>query len=249
MPSLPLLKALTMSGIGSRRRLADAIKQNRVAVNGKVIEDFRYPVDMGKDRVTIDGRPVKLSVEQPVYLLLNKPGGVISTVRDERGRRTIIDCLPQKYCNLRLYPVGRLDKDSTGLLLLTNDGELTHKLTHPSFENEKEYLVRVSTRLQSSEKRKLEQGVELEDGKTHPALVKEVPSLPQFSYSVTIHEGRKRQVRRMFDSIGHCVLSLKRIRMGNLTLGDLGEGMSRELTVGEVRGLRRGTIPVERQST
>ena len=238
-----------MSGIGSRRRLADAIKQNRVAVNGEVVEDFRYPVDTKKDCVAIDGRPVKLGVEQPVHLMLNKPRGVISTVRDERGRRTVVDVLPQKYRSLRLYPVGRLDKDSTGLLLLTNDGELTYKLTHPSFENEKEYLVRVSTRLRISEKRNLEQGVELEDGRTHPAIVREVPSLPPFSYSVTIHEGRKRQVRRMFDSIGHRALSLKRIRMGNLSLGDLGEGTSRELSSSEVRALRRGTIPVERQST
>ena len=234
-----------MSGIGSRRRLADAIKQNRVAVNGEVVEDFRYPVDTEKDCVAIDGRPIKLSVEQPVYLLLNKPRGVISTVRDERGRRTVVDVLSQKYRNLRLYPVGRLDKDSTGLLLLTNDGELTHKLTHPSFENEKEYLVQISARLKLSEKRKLERGIELEDGRTQPAIVREVPSLPQFSYSITIHEGRKRQVRRMFDSIGHPILSLKRIRMGNLTLGDLGEGKSRELTVGEVRALRHKSISAD----
>jgi len=240
MPSLPLLKVLTKSGIGSRRRLADAIKQNRVAVNGEVVEDFRYPVDTETDRVAVDGRPIKLSVEQPVYLLLNKPRGVISTVRDERGRRTVVDILPQKYRKLRLYPVGRLDKDSTGLLLLTNDGELTHKLTHPSFENEKEYLVRVSTRLQVSGKRRLERGIELEDGRTQPAVVREVPSLPPFSYSVTIHEGRKRQVRRMFDSIGHPILSLKRIRMGNLTLGDLEEGTSRELSIQEVKALQRG---------
>ena len=241
MPSLPLLKVLTMSGIGSRRRLADAIKQNRVEVNGEVIEDFRYPVDTEKDRVAIDGRPIKLSVEQSVYLMLNKPRGVISTVRDERGRRTVIDCLPQKYRSLRLYPVGRLDKDSTGLLLLTNDGELTHKLTHPSFEHEKEYLVQISARLKLSEKQRLERGIELEDGRTHPAIVREVPSLPQFSYSVTIHEGRKRQVRRMFDSIGHRALSLKRIRMGNLTLGDLEEGTSRELSIQEIRALLRGS--------
>ena len=241
MPSLPLLKILTMSGIGSRRRLADAIKQSRVAVNGEVVADFRYPVDTEKDRVAIDGRPVKLGVEQPVYLMLNKPRGVISTVRDERGRRTVIDCLPQKYRSLRLYPVGRLDKDSTGLLLLTNDGELTHKLTHPSFEHEKEYLVQISAKLKLSEKQRLERGVELEDGRTHPAVVREVPSLPPFSYSITIHEGRKRQVRRRFDSIGHPTLSLKRIRMGNLTLGDLGEGKTRELSIQEVRALLRGS--------
>lgn len=249
MPSVPLLKALTKSGIGSRRRLADAIKQSRVAVNGEVIEDFRYPVDTDKDRVTIDGRFIELNIGKPVYLMLNKPKGVISTAKDERGRRTVVDVLPQKYHNLRLYPVGRLDKDSTGLLLLTNDGELTHRLTHPSFEHEKEYLVQVSAKLRLNEKRKLEQGIELEDGRTHPATVTEVPSLPPFSYSVTIHEGRKRQVRRMFGSIGHPILSLKRIRMGNLTLGDLGEGKSRELTAGEVQALRQKAMPIDTQST
>jgi len=239
MSSLPLLKVLTKAGIGSRRRLADAIKQSRVEVNGKVVEDFRYPVDTEIDRVAIDGRVIKLSIEQPLYLMLNKPKGVLSTTSDERRRKTVIDILPRKYHRLRLYPVGRLDKNSTGLLLLTNDGELTYELTHPRFEHEKEYLVQLNTQLCLSEKRKLERGIELEGGRTHPAIVTEMPSLPSFSYSITIHEGKKRQVRRMFESIGHPTLSLKRIRMGNLTLGDLGEGKIRELTVGEVKALRQ----------
>jgi len=240
MPLLPLLKALTMADIGSRRWLADAIRQKRVEVNGGIIEDFRYTVDTETDHIAIDGRPVKLSVGQLVHLMLNKPKGVISTTRDERGRRTVTDILPQKYRNLRLYPVGRLDKDSTGLLLLTNDGELTYELTHPRFEHEKEYLVQVSTRLRPGQKRKLEQGVKLEDGRTHPSIVSEVPSLPPFSYSITIHEGRKRQVHRMFESIGHRTVSLRRIRIGNLTLGNLREGKTRELNTREVQALRQG---------
>jgi len=239
MSSLPLLKVLTKAGIGSRRRLADAIKQSRVEVNGEVVEDFRYPVDTETDRVAIDGRVIKLNIEQPVYLMLNKPKGVLSTTSDERRRKTVIDILPRKYHHLRLYPVGRLDKNSTGLLLLTNDGELTYELTHPRFEHEKEYLVQLNTRLKSGEKQKFKQGIKLEDGRAHPAIVAEMPSLPPFSYSITIHEGKKRQVRRMFESIGYPTLSLKRIRMGNLTLGDLGEGKSRELTVGEVKALRQ----------
>jgi 23S rRNA pseudouridine2605 synthase len=171
-----------------------------------------------------------------VYLLLNKPTGVLSTTSDERGRRTVIDILPDDYRCLRLYPVGRLDKDSTGLLLLTNDGDLTHQLTHPSFEHEKEYLIAIEAKLQPSEIRMLEQGLELEDGITHPAIVKEVKDKP-FNYSITIHEGKKRQVRRMFQHLGHRALALKRVRMGSISLGSLQDGEVRELTAQEVRAL------------
>lgn len=237
MLSMPVLKALTKAGIGSRRWLADAIREGRVEINGKVVEDFRQPVNVETDRLLIDGRSVDLKPRQVVYLMVNKPKGVLSTTSDERGRRTVMDILPNKYRNLRLYPVGRLDKGSTGLLLLTNDGELTHRLTHPRFEREKEYLVSLRGRLQPGERRKLEQGLELEDGMTHPAIVKEMEALSQFNYSMIIHEGRKRQVRRMFDHLGHHVLALKRIRMGNLSLGKLQEGEIRELSAQEVQML------------
>ena len=234
---MPVLKALTKAGIGSRRWLADAIREGRVEVNGKVVEDFRQQVNVETDRLLIDGRSVDLKPRQVVYLMVNKPKGVLSTTSDERGRRTVMDILPNKYRNLRLYPVGRLDTGSTGLLLLTNDGELTHRLTHPRFEREKEYLVSLRGRLQPGERRKLEQGLELEDGMTHPAIVKEMEALSQFNYSMIIHEGRKRQVRRMFDHLGHHVLALKRIRMGNLSLGKLQEGEIRELSAQEVQML------------
>lgn len=244
MATVSLLKALTNAGIGSRRRLADAIRQSRVEVNGEVIEGFNYPVNIETDRILIDKQLVDLKGEPVLYLILNKPKGILSTMKDERGRRTVTDILPRKYRRLRLYPVGRLDKDSTGLLLITNDGNLTYELTHPSFEHEKEYSVQISTKLRPSEKRKLEQGIKLEDGLTHPALVKEVPSLPAFTYSITIHEGRKRQVRRMFESIGHRVLALKRIRLGNLNLGDLEEGHTRELSARQIQALLRNNTPV-----
>lgn len=231
----PLLKALTRAGIGSRRQLADAIRQGRVKVNGKVVEDFRYPVNIAIDRVWVSGRPIELKPGKQVYLMLNKPSGVLSTTSDERGRRTVIDLIPQEYHQLRLYPVGRLDKDSTGLLLLTNDGEFTYQFTHPRFEHEKEYLVLLGTRLKPAEKRRLEEGIKLEDGMTHPALVREVKDNPSFNYSITIHEGRKRQVRRMFQSLGCRVLALKRIRMGSLSLGKLKEGNARKLSSREVQ--------------
>jgi 23S rRNA pseudouridine2605 synthase len=236
MSSTPILKALTKAGIGPRRQLADAIRQGRVKVNGKVVEDFSYPLNVETDSISIDGQLVDLKPKQKVYLMLNKPKGVMSTTSDERGRPTVIDILPENYRHLRLHPVGRLDKDSTGLLLLTNDGELTYRLTHPSFEHEKEYLVSINTRLQESEKLQLERGLKLEEGTTHRAIVKEVDAKP-FNYSITIHEGRKRQVHRMFKHLGHRVLTLKRVRMGSVRLGDLQEGEARKLSAREVRML------------
>jgi 23S rRNA pseudouridine2605 synthase len=234
----PLLKALAEAGIASRRWLADAIKQGRVKVNGEIAEDFRQPVDVESDRISISGQPVDLKPRQLVYIMLNKPKGIMSTTSDERGRRTVISILPQKYRHLRLYPVGRLDKNTTGLLLLTNDGELTNQLTHPRFEREKEYLVSTSGKLQPDEKRKLEQGIELEDGLTHPAVVKEVET-PPFNYSITIREGKKRQVHRMFESLGHPILELKRTRIGRFKLGNLPQGAIREISEREVKALLR----------
>ena len=237
MKSEPLLKLLTTAGIGSRRQLADTIRQGKVKINGEVAEDFRHPVNRNKDRILIDNQPIDLKPRQTVCLMLNKPQDIMSTTSDERGRRTVLDLLPSNYRNLRLYPVGRLDKDSTGLLLLTNDGELTYKLTHPRFEHEKEYLVHIDSRLKTAEKRRLEQGIKLEEGKTHPATVREIKASPPYNYSITIHEGRKRQVRRMLAALGYYILALKRIRMGNLSLGDLKEGEMRKLNAQEIRRL------------
>jgi 23S rRNA pseudouridine2605 synthase len=232
----PLLKVLTHYGIGSRRRMADAIKQGKVTVNGEVIENFNHIINPATDNVIVEGKAVALKPKETVYLVLNKPKGVISTTADEKGRRTVIDLLPEKYRHLRLYPVGRLDEDSSGLILLTNDGDLTYRLTHPRFEHEKEYLVEVKGVLSADEMLKLKNGIRLEDGMTRPAKVKAVNSLP-YNYSITIHEGRKRQIRRMFEHIKHPVLSLKRIRLGNLYLGDLKEGEIKKLKASEVNGL------------
>ena len=248
MKSEYILKVLTDAGIGSRRKMADAIRQGRVEVNGEVVENFRHPVDRKTGRVSIDGQTIDIESRQMVYLVLNKPKGILSTAGDERGRRTVIDILPGKYRHLGLYPVGRLDMDSTGLLLLTNDGDLTYRLTHPRFENEKEYLVYINGKLQLHEKRKLVRGIKLEDGMTSPATVREVESSPPFNYSVTIHEGRKRQVRRMFAALGHRVLELKRVRLGSLSLGNLKEGNIRELSAEEVRRLL-GDRPDTRRRT
>ena len=241
-PSLPLIKALAQAGIGSRRSLADAIKQLRVKVNGAVVEDFRYPVNIATDHISLDNTAIQLKRERLVYLVLNKPRGVVSTTNDELGRGSVTDLLPPKYHRLRLYPVGRLDKNSSGLLLLTNDGELTYLLTHPRFEHEKEYLIAIRGRLQYPDKRRLEQGIVLEDGTTFPAIIKKVKN-PPYNYSITIHEGKNRQVRRMFDALGYRVLALQRIRTGNITLGDLAEGATRLLSAQEVRGLLTDNPP------
>ncbi len=229
-----LLKALVEAGAGSRRRVADAIMHGLVRVNGVVVSGLRYAVDAAKDRVEVDGRVVGIKPQKHVYLMLNKPAGVLSTVRDERGRRTVIDILPEKYRDIGLHPAGRLDKDSTGLLLMTNDGEFTYRLTHPKFEKEKEYLLQIGGVLKSHEIIVLEKGVELEDGMTHGAAVKSIKSSPPFNYSITLHEGRKRQVRRMFAALGYRVVALKRVREGSLALGDLVQGKVRELTAAEV---------------
>jgi 23S rRNA pseudouridine2605 synthase len=237
MSTRPLLKALTEAGIGSRRRMADAIKQGRVAINGEIAENFRHPVDPARDRILIDGQPVEIKPHEIICLMLHKPLDIVSTVRDEKGRRTVLDILPREYRHLRLYPAGRLDRDTTGLLLLTNDGGLTYRLTHPRFEHEKEYFIHINGRLTTDEINRLEKGIRLEDGMTAPATVRELTSSPPFNYSITIHEGRKRQVRRMFERLGHPVLALKRVRIGNLGLGKLKEGEVKLLGASEIAGL------------
>jgi 23S rRNA pseudouridine2605 synthase len=236
MTETTLLKLLTDTGIGSRRKMTEAIKQGKVFVNGIMAENFRQPVNTATDKVLFEGRTVTTNAETPVYLMLNKPDGVLCTTSDDRGRRTILDILPAQYRNLRLYPVGRLDLDTTGLLVLTNDGPLTYQLTHPKFEHEKEYLVQIEGTLELKERQNLEHGVRLEDGVTAKAAIREMRAAP-YNYSLTIHEGKKRQIRRMFAHLGYTVKALKRIRMGNLQLGTLRDGQVRELTAREIKFL------------
>ncbi len=226
-----LQKVLSQAGLGSRRVCEEFIAQGRVQVNGEVAILGRR-VETAVDRVELDG--VQIAVAPGlVYYLLNKLPGVVSTADDPQGRPTVVEQVPREP---RVYPVGRLDTDTEGLLLLTNDGDLTHRLTHPSFGVEKEYLAEVEGAPPRGVLRLLREGVELDDGRTAPAKVSLVsPGV----LKVVIHEGRNRQVRRMCSAVGHPVLRLVRTRIGPLRDASLAPGAWRPLTTDEVRALER----------
>jgi 23S rRNA pseudouridine2605 synthase len=236
-PSDPerLQKVLARAGLGSRRSVEGLIEQGRVKVNGDVAILGRK-VDPYKDEVEVDGSPVPLQPDL-VYYLMNKPEGVVTTADDPEGRATVLDLIET---NQRVWPVGRLDIATEGALLLTNDGELTHRLTHPSYGVPKTYLAEIGGHLSSAEQRTLAGGVELEDGKTAAATVKVLDRRPGASLvEITIREGRNRQVRRMFEAFDHKVLRLVRTSIGPLELGRLKGGTARHLTPDEVRSLYR----------
>lgn len=228
-----LQKVLARTGVGSRRVCEELIAGGRVTVNGEVAVLGRR-VHPDSDHIEIDG--VAISVKPGlVYYLLNKPRGVVTTAADPQGRRTVVDLVPGEP---RVFPVGRLDADTEGLLLITNDGELAHRLTHPSFGVEKEYLAEVQGTPSAGDLRRLREGVHLADGQTAPARVSTLgPNLLR----ITIHEGRNRQVRRMCETVGHPVVRLVRTRIGPLAERSLKPGEWRELTPKEVRSLERAT--------
>lgn len=207
-------------------------------VDGQVVDHPGTRVDAARSEITFDGRVVRL---QPVvHILLNKPRGPLSAVTDYRGRQTVVDLLGK--LDTRLYPAGRLDADTEGLLLITNDGDLTHRLTHPSHEIEKVYEAEVEGTPDRVALERLRRGVALEDGMTAPAKARLLRKGAKTSVvELTLHEGRKRQVKRMLKAVGHPVVALKRTRVGPLTLGKLRPGEWRELTEGEVEALRRAT--------
>jgi 23S rRNA pseudouridine2605 synthase len=229
-------KYLARAGVASRRGSEDLITAGRVAVNGETVVGLGSKVDPNVDVVTVDGREVRLA-DAPVYLALNKPAGVVTTMSDPQGRPTVASFVPVAE-NPGLFPVGRLDQDTTGLLLFTTDGELSHRLLHPRWKVEKAYRARVDGRLSESEAATLREGVELDDGRTQPAAVRIERAGTTSAVVITIREGRKRQVRRMFSAVGHPVLALHRVSFGPVSLGPLTEGAFRELTTAEVGALR-----------
>jgi 23S rRNA pseudouridine2605 synthase len=228
-----LAKHLAHAGVASRRAAEGLIGEGRVTVDGEVVRDPARDVT-GDEAIAVDGEAIRAPGARVVYAL-NKPAGVVSTARDTHGRRTVVDLVPSSQ---RLYPVGRLDADTTGLILLTNDGDLAYALTHPRFEVPRTYRARVEGRPGERALRALRHGVELEDGRTAPARARLVGA---HELELTIHEGRKRQVRRMCEAVGHRVVALQRIAFGPLRLGDLRPGHHRRLTAAEVERLRRAT--------
>jgi 23S rRNA pseudouridine2605 synthase len=231
--TLRLAKFLAGAGVASRRASEEIIRDGRVSVDGEVVEDPARDVD-ASHTVTVDGQAVAgQRATQLVVYALNKPSGVVSTAKDPQRRPTVVALIGGP---LRLYPVGRLDADSTGLILLTNDGDLAHRLTHPKFEVDKTYRAVVrNPPVRGATLDMLRAGVELEDGKTAPARVVRVK--PD-TLEITIHEGRKRQVKRMCEHVGHRVVSLQRIRFGPLQLGELKLGSYRRLNEREISLLR-----------
>lgn len=233
-----LQKILAAAGVASRREAEKIILANRVKVNGKLVNELGAKFDAARCRITVDGKPI--TAEKKAYYLFYKPRGVVTTMSDPQGRRTVADYLSN--LPARLFPVGRLDYNTEGLLLMTNDGELAQKLMHPSHEVNKTYLVKVPGIVPQEKFDLLRIGVKLEDGITAPAIV----NLRTYDYEknytlfdITIHEGKNRQVRRMCDFIGFPVRDLKRIKMGPLNLSGLSKGKFRELTDQELSELKK----------
>jgi 23S rRNA pseudouridine2605 synthase len=232
-----LQKVISQAGIASRREAETLIKEGRVVVNGKVISELGTKVDINKDKVRVDGKLI--ASQENIYILMNKPKGVITSVKDDRGRKTVIDLL--EGVSQRVYPVGRLDYNTEGLVLLTNDGELTNSLIHPKYKVYKTYIAKVQGIPSEDKLDLLRIGIKLEDGVTAPAKVNILdidPSNNITTFEITIHEGKNRQIRRMCDAIGYPVKNLKRIKFATLTLEGLRRGQYRLLSVDEVENLK-----------
>jgi 23S rRNA pseudouridine2605 synthase len=233
-----LAKYLATAGVASRRAAEEIVRAERVTVNGETVVDPARDVG-ADDAIAVDGQPVLPPAERVVYVL-NKPAGVVSTAHDPQRRPTVVSLVPS---TVRLYPVGRLDIDTTGLILLTNDGELAHRLTHPSFEVPRTYrAVVASPPVNDTAVRALRRGVELEDGRTAPARVRRLGRRRDV-LELTIHEGRNRQVKRMCEAVGHRVLALERVAFGPLGIGGLAPGAHRRLSETEVEALSRAAAP------
>ncbi len=234
-------KHLAHAGVASRRASEALVVDGRVTVDGAVVTDPARDVT-GDEAIAVDGELVRGPGARVVYAL-HKPAGVVSTAADTHGRPTVVDLVPT---GQRLYPVGRLDAESTGLILLTNDGDLAYALTHPRFEVPRTYRAKIDGGRPSERAlRALREGIELEDGRTAPAQVR---MLGPHELELTIHEGRKRQVRRMCEAIGHRVVDLRRVAFGSLRLGDLAAGRHRRLTAAEVERLRKEAREPQRRA-
>ncbi|MGQ9591402.1 MAG: pseudouridine synthase, partial [Planctomycetota bacterium] len=231
-----LQKFIANCGYTSRRRAELLILAGRVAVNGKTVKTLGATVDPSRDKVTVNGE--EISLPRPLTIAFHKPAGLITSTHDTHDRLTVMDFLPKTLRERGVLPVGRLDRDTEGLLVLTNDGDLAHAIAHPRHETDKEYEAVVSGTPGAGAIAALETGVRVEGRLTAPARVLEVTPVPGGArVRLAIHEGRKRQVRRMFEAVGHPVLRLRRVRIAGVSLGDLPPGEWRELSAEEVRAL------------
>ena len=232
-----LEKFLSESGIASRRDAKQYITAGRVSVNSEKVLIPGTHIAPQQDEITFDGKPIRGKPKQ-IYLMLNKPAGYVTTVRDERGRPTVMALVPD--ISERIYPVGRLDLDTEGLLLMTNDGDFAHRILHPSHEIQKTYIAWVEGQPNRREIQRMREGIEIEEGVVTSAKVDQTERREgQTQFKVVIHEGKKRQIRRMFHAIDHDVLHLKRIGIGSLSLGRLSIGKYRLLTPPEIESFDR----------
>ncbi len=228
-----LNKYLAGCGLGSRRNVEQYIIDGKVTVNGKRVTELATDINEHKDMVRYNGRVVQVRIKK-IYIILNKPRGIVTTVNDDRDRKTVMDLVKIHH---RIFPVGRLDLKSEGLLLMTNDGELANRLTHPSYKVAKTYRVRLTTPFKPDDFDAIFEGIELEDGMTAPAKAKYYTDAVD-RLEITIKEGRNRQIRRMMEALGYEVKNLKRVKFGPLVIGKLGRGEWRHLTPVEVKSLK-----------
>jgi pseudouridine synthase len=230
-----LNKFLASAGVGSRRKCDDYIVEGKISINGEVVRTLGVKIDEILDTIAFEGKKVTLE-QQVLYLILNKPKGIITSVKDEYDRNTVLDLIP---ISERVFPVGRLDQDTTGLILLTNDGELANKLMHPKFKIPKTYHALLNKIIHPKDKYHFERGIVLDEKKTAPCKLSEIRIIDNCSFlEVILREGRKRQIRRMFGELGYNVVELDRIGFGSLTLTGLKRGEWRYLNKEEIKGLK-----------
>lgn len=243
MPPERLQKILSNAGVASRRQAEELIRAGRVRVNGQVVTTLGARADLDTDEVLVDGEPVRR--DRYRYFALHKPRGIVTTARDERGRETVLDLVP--IGDVQLHPVGRLDRESEGLVIITNDGHLTDLLTHPRYQVEKEYLVGIDAPVPGRDLERLVRGIDVDGERLRAASVRPVEPPEQREGAeaagawllITLRQGKNREIRRMLGALGRQVLLLRRLRIGPLHLGTLGSGAFRELTAEEVAALYR----------